>query len=194
MPYIEQNDSVVNEIILEDQENVKLKTISTLNILKRDMKRSYQLAVETAARRTVSGSSLDKEIRRMTKVFTNPKIPVVTSTGKVQKWDNKAYFTRATRNVVKENAISSSIGRMEEIGTNLIEMSSHFDDRVRDNCLQAQGKIYDLNGGSGLVELLDGSIVEYYDWGSIGFGNADGPGGTNCRHQFYPVAYKRIIS
>jgi len=77
---------------------------------------------------------------------------------------------------------------MEQTLTNvylrIIEVSSH--SGARPKCAKDQGKLYDLDNGSGYVEDVNGKKIRYYPFSSTSYGKPDGLFGINCRHHMYP--------
>lgn len=57
---------------------------------------------------------------------------------------------------------------------------------ARPKCARDQGRIYDLNNGSGTTTDATGKEIRYYPWNSSSYGQPDGIRGINCRHHKFP--------
>lgn len=68
----------------------------------------------------------------------------------------------------------------------IIEISSHLG--ARPKCAKDQGKLYDLDNGSGYVKDGNGNKLKYEPWSSSSYGEPDGILGINCGHHAYPFA------
>lgn len=74
--------------------------------------------------------------------------------------------------------------RMKQYGCHLVEVSSH--EGARPLCEPYQGRLFDMNNGSGEVEDLNGNRIHYDPWNSTSYGEPAGLLGINCGHQIYP--------
>ena len=74
--------------------------------------------------------------------------------------------------------------RIRDAGCHLIQIDSH--SGARPKCAKDQGKIFDLNNGSGYTEDLHGKKIRYYPWKSSSYGEPDGILGINCGHHKWP--------
>ena len=88
------------------------------------------------------------------------------------------------RNTVKNTADQVQDARIRDAGMNRISIDSH--SGARPKCAKDQGKIFDLNNGSGYTEDLHGKKIRYYPWNSSSYGEPDGILGINCRHHKWP--------
>lgn len=100
-----------------------------------------------------------------------------------RSWSPEAYVNMVTRTTVHNVAIESTKARMNDYGTDVIQISSHAG--ARPGCYPYQGKFYSWNGGSGKVELGDGRVVSYEPLSSTTYGEPAGLFGVNCGH--YPI-------
>lgn len=109
-------------------------------------------------------------------------------TGYVDKrgrnWTPEAYVNMCMRNTVKNVAEEMQTARCLDHGITLIEISSHAG--ARPKCARDQGRIYDLNNGSGTTTDATGKEIRYYPWNSSSYGQPDGILGINCRHHKFP--------
>lgn len=74
--------------------------------------------------------------------------------------------------------------RCKDFGVNLIVIDSH--SGARPKCAKDQGKIFDLDNGSGYTEDIKGKKIRYYPWNSSSYGEPDGILGINCGHHKWP--------
>ncbi len=101
-----------------------------------------------------------------------------------REWTPEAYVNMCVRATAKNTESKALFERMKDYDTSLIEVTSHLG--ARPKCSKDQGKIFDLNNGSGFVEDLDGKKVQYFPWSSSSYGAPDGILGINCQHHAYP--------
>ncbi|MCM1335612.1 MAG: polymorphic toxin type 50 domain-containing protein [Bacteroides sp.] len=141
-------------------------------------------ALNKAAGKTVTGTeSLTAACSKCLKEMAQKGIPAfVDKAGR--EWSPEAYVNVCVRSTVGNTAHTALFERMKDYGTRLIEVDSHFG--ARPKCAKDQGKIYDLDNGSGYVEDLHGNKIRYYPFSSTSYGQPDGLFGINCRHHGYP--------
>ena len=101
-----------------------------------------------------------------------------------RNWTPEAYVNMAMRNTAKNVAEEVQTARCLDHGINLIEISSH--SGARPKCARDQGKIFDLNNGSGTTEDLNGRKIKFFPWNSSSYGEPDGILGINCHHHKFP--------
>lgn len=101
-----------------------------------------------------------------------------------REWTPEAYVNMNIRNTIKNTAEEVQTARCKDFGVNLISIDSH--SGARPKCAKDQGKIFDLNNGSGEVEDATGKKIKYYPWNSSSYGEPDGILGINCRHHKHP--------
>lgn len=103
---------------------------------------------------------------------------------KGRNWTPEAYVNMCMRNTAKNVGDEVQTARCKDYGINLIIISSH--SGARPKCAKDQGKIFDLNNGSGITKDLNGREIEYYPWNSSSYGEPDGILGINCHHHKFP--------
>lgn len=131
----------------------------------------------------IGAESRHQAMRKCIKEFNEKGIPAfVDKAGR--EWTPEAYVNMAMRNTVKNVADEVQSARCQDYGCNLIEIDSH--SGARPKCARDQGKIYDLNNGSGYVEDASGRKIQYYPWSSTSYGEPDGILGINCTHHKFP--------
>lgn len=91
-----------------------------------------------------------------------------------RQWTTEAYAQTVIRSNMTQAATETQFTRMEELGEDLVEISSHLG--ARPKCEPYQGKIYSLSGTSKNYPALS----------STSYGEPDGLFGINCRHIMYP--------
>ena len=127
--------------------------------------------------------SRQQALRRTIRQFNEKGI-----TGFVDKrgreWTPEAYVNMAMRTTAGRVANEMQTARCLDYGINLISIDSH--SGARPKCAKDQGKIFDLNNGSGTTEDLNGKKIRYYPWRSSSYGEPDGLLGINCGHHKYP--------
>lgn len=91
-----------------------------------------------------------------------------------RQWTTEAYAQTVIRSNMAMAANETQFTRMEELGEDLVEISSHLGSRPEH--APFQGKIYSISGTSKNYPPL---LV-------TGYGTPEGIGGYNCRHVMYP--------
>lgn len=136
-----------------------------------------------ASAAVIGAESRQQAVRRCIKEFNDKGIPAfVDRAGR--EWTPEAYVNMAMRNTVKSVADEVQSSRCRDYGVHLIEISSH--SGARPKCAKDQGKIYDLDNGSGYTTDANGRKVRYYPWNSTSYGEPDGILGINCTHHKFP--------
>lgn len=136
-----------------------------------------------AAAVTQGMESRQQAVRKCIQEFNNKGIPAFVDK-RGREWTPEAYVNMAMRNTVKNTADEVQTARCRDYGVNLVAIDSH--SGARPKCAKDQGKIYDLDNGSGYVEDLNGKKIQYYPWNSTSYGEPDGLLGINCGHHKYP--------
>ena len=132
---------------------------------------------------TVGAESRQQAMRRCIQEFNDKGIPAfVDKAGR--EWTPEAYVNMAMRNTARQTAEEMQTARCQDFGVNLIAIDSHAG--ARPKCAKDQGKIFDLNNGSGYTEDLKGRKIRYYPWKSSSYGAPDGILGINCGHHKWP--------
>lgn len=138
---------------------------------------------KSAANTVIGAESRTQVVRSCIKQFNEKGIPAfVDKAGR--EWTPEAYVNMCMRNTAKNVADEVQSERCKEYGCNLIEISSH--SGARPKCATDQGKIFDLDNGSGYTEDARGKKIRYYPWNSSSYGEPDGILGINCGHHKYP--------
>lgn len=122
-------------------------------------------------------------LRKTIKAFNDKGV-----TGFVDKrgrnWTPEAYVNMCMRTTAGSVANEIQAARCKDMGVNLIQIDAHAG--ARPKCAKDQGKIFDLNDGSGYTEDVRGKKIQYYPWKSSSYGEPDGLLGINCGHHKYP--------
>ena len=132
----------------------------------------------------VSGvEARQQAVRRCIRQLNDKGIPAFVDK-RGREWTSEAYVNMAMRNTARSTAEEVQDARIRDAGCNLIQIDSH--SGARPKCAKDQGKIFDLNNGSGYTEDLHGKKIRYYPWKSSSYGEPDGILGINCRHHKWP--------
>lgn len=136
-----------------------------------------------AAATTIGAESRQQAVRKCIREFNDKGIPAfVDKAGR--EWTPEAYVNMCMRNTARQTAEEVQTARCEDFGVNLIAIDSH--SGARPKCAKDQGKIFDLNNGSGYTEDVKGKKKRYYPWNSSSYGEPDGILGINCGHHKWP--------
>lgn len=132
----------------------------------------------------VSGvESRQQAVRRCIRQLNDKGIPAFVDK-RGREWTPEAYVNMAMRNTARSTAEEVQDARIRDAGCHLIQIDSH--SGARPKCAKDQGKIFDLNNGSGYTEDLHGKKIRYYPWKSSSYGEPDGILGINCGHHKWP--------
>lgn len=132
----------------------------------------------------VSGiEARQQAVRRCIRQLNDKGIPAFVDK-RGREWTPEAYVNMAMRNTARSTAEEVQDARIRDAGCNLIQIDSH--SGARPKCAKDQGKIFDLNNGSGYTEDLHGKRIRYYPWEFSSYGEPDGILGINCRHHKWP--------
>lgn len=138
---------------------------------------------EHATAEAIGAESRGQAIRSVIREFNDKGIPAfVDKAGR--QWTPEAYVSMTLRTTAGNVATEAMLGRMDDLGLNLIQVSSH--SGARPKCARDQGKIFDKNNKSGYVEDIDGKKHRYYPFSSSSYGEPDGLFGINCGHHGTP--------
>ena len=185
--------------VKQTMRNLQKQAQDALNLTNTTMLHKAQEAFKTLAQNTaeeaikimnnntsavITGAeSRQQALRRTIKQFNERGI-----TGFVDKrgrnWTPEAYVNMAMRTTAGNVANEVQTARCEDYGISLIAIDAH--SGARPKCAKDQGKIFDLNNGSGETEDLDGKKIKYYPWNSSSYGEPDGLLGINCGHHKFP--------
>jgi hypothetical protein len=91
-----------------------------------------------------------------------------------KKWTTEAYVNMISRTLCNNVSNDMQFARMDEYGTDLIEVSSHLG--ARKLCAPYQGRIFSRSGKS----------KKYKAWNTTSHGEPAGLLGINCHHVIYP--------
>lgn len=132
----------------------------------------------------VSGvEARQQAVRRCIRQLNDKGIPAFVDK-RGREWTPEAYVNMAMRNTARSTAEEVQDARIRDSGCHLIQIDSH--SGARPKCAKDQGKIFDLNNGSGYTEDLHGKKIRYYPWNSSSYGEPDGLFGINCGHHKFP--------
>lgn len=132
---------------------------------------------------TIGAESRQQAARKCIREFNDKGIPAfVDKAGR--EWTPEAYVNMCMRNTARQTAEEVQTARCKDFGVNLIAIDSH--SGARPKCAKDQGKIFDLNNGSGYTEDVKGKKIQYYPWNSSSYGEPDGILGINCGHHKWP--------
>ena len=142
----------------------------------------YTLGKNTAS--VVTGQqSRQAALRQCIKEFSAKGLPgFADKSGR--EWSPEAYINMDIRTTVNNVAHEAQFARMDDYGSDLLEVSSHIGARPR--CEPYQGRVYSRSGKTGYVEDLNGNRIFYTPWGETSYGEPAGLLGINCGHQVYP--------
>lgn len=136
-----------------------------------------------ATETTIGSESRQQAVRKCIRKFNDKGIPAFTDKAG-REWTPEAYVNMCMRNTARQTAEEVQTARCKDFGVNLIAIDSH--SGARPKCAKDQGKIFDLNNGSGYTEDLTGRKIKYYPWKDSSYGEPDGILGINCGHHKWP--------
>lgn len=140
--------------------------------------------LNSGAAGVVSGvEARQQAVRRCIRQLNDKGIPAFVDK-RGREWTPEAYVNMAMRNTARSTAEEVQDARIRDAGCHLIQIDSH--SGARPKCAKDQGKIFDLNNGSGYTEDLHGKKIKYYPWNSSSYGEPDGILGINCGHHKWP--------
>ena len=184
-------DSVVeadkSKNVKQVMKNLQKQAKDSLNLTNTTMLHKTQEALKILNSNTaaaITGAEARQQaLRKTIRQFNDKGI-----TGFVDKsgrnWTPEAYVNMCMRTTSGSVANEVQTARCEDMGVNLIQIDSH--SGARPKCAKDQGKIFDLNNGSGFTEDLNGRKIRYYPWNSSSYGEPDGILGINCGHHKFP--------
>lgn len=152
-------------------------------LVKEVARQSLQIMNNSAGELISGAESRQQALRTAISRFNEKGI-----TGFVDKrgrnWTPEAYVNMCLRTTSGNVANEIQTARCEDYGINLISIDAH--SGARPKCAKDQGKIFDLNNGSGYTEDVHGNKIRYYPWNSSSYGEPDGLLGINCGHHKHP--------
>lgn len=145
-------------------------------------------SIEAVTRVNSGDADRESALHRAVRKLERDGIDVVTyqdaSTGRVTV-RNKADVAvrRHVRTQIVQDAQRMTMARMERLGIDLVEVSSHSD--ARESHAEWQGQCYSLKG----EQVIDGEVYPDF-WQSCMSGDlGDILGGVNCRHSYGPYRH-----
>ena len=109
-----------------------------------------------------------------------------------REWSAEAYVNMDIRNTVKNAANAAQFASIEELGQDVVLVSSHAG--ARPLCAPYQGKFYSLSGKSGTIRDARGREYTYEPWSSTSYGEPAGLLGINCGHTIRGVSDGMFIN
>ncbi|MCM1055875.1 MAG: phage minor capsid protein, partial [Bacteroides sp.] len=140
---------------------------------------------------TVLGEkSRTEAIRETIAEMSRKGIPAfVDKTGR--EWSPEAYVDMDIRNTAKNAALAAEFASLDELGQDIVLISSH--SGARPLCAPYQGKLYSRSGKSGTVTDAKGKTHTYTPLSETSFGKPAGLLGINCGHRMRGVSEGTFI-
>lgn len=112
-------------------------------------------------------------LRQTIREWSQAGLPAfVDSAGRT--WTAESYYNTVLRSTIRNVTTDVQFKRMDQYGTDLIEVSAHLG--ARPLCEPYQGKVYSRSG----------TDDKYPPFSSTSFGDPAGLLGVNCKHEIYP--------
>ena len=165
--YVSGINSVADKLLRKEQEALK-NSQEYLDILNKN------------AMATVMGEkSRTEAIRETIAEMSKKGIPAfVDKTGR--EWSPEAYVDMDIRNTAKNAALAAEFASLDELGQDIILVSSHSGSRPL--CAPYQGKLYSRSGKSGTITDAKGKTYTYTPLSDTSFGEAAGERSSDGRH------------
>lgn len=191
-----------NQVNTVMQYKAKQAYVKGINSVADKLLRKKQKALENSqeyldilnknAMATVLGEkSRTEAIRETIAEMSKKGIPAfVDKTGR--EWSPEAYVDMDIRNTAKNAALAAEFASLDELGQDIILVSSH--SGARPLCAPYQGKLYSLCGKSGTITDAKGKTYTYTPLSETSFGEAAGLFGINCGHRMRGVSDGAFIS
>lgn len=109
-----------------------------------------------------------------------------------REWSPEAYIDMDVRNTAKNAALAAEFASLDELGQDIILVSSHSGSRPL--CAPYQGKLYSRSGKSGTITDANGKTHTYTPLSETSFGEAAGLFGINCGHHMRGVSESAFIN
>ena len=109
-----------------------------------------------------------------------------------REWSPEAYINMDIRNTAKNAALAAEFASLDELGQDVILVSSH--SGARPKCFPYQGKFYSRSGKSGIITDAKGNTYSYSPLKDTSFGEPDGLFGINCGHRMRGVSDGTFIN
>lgn len=192
-------DYAKSKNVMQTMDNLRQQAIDSLNLTNTTMlhkaKEAFVMLVQNTAdealkimNNNTSAVITGAESRQQALMKTIRQFVDAGITGFVDKrgrnWTPEAYVNMCMRTTAGSVANEVQTARCKDYGINLIAIDSH--SGARPKCAKDQGKIFDLNNGSGYTEDMHGKKIRYYPWKSSSYGEPDGLLGINCGHHKFP--------
>lgn len=140
---------------------------------------------------TLGERSRTQAIRETIEEMSDKGIPAfIDASGR--EWSAEAYVNMDIRNTVKNAANAAQFASIEELGQDVVLVSSHAG--ARPLCAPYQGKFYSLSGKSGTIRDAHGKEYTFEPWSSTSYGEAAGLLGINCGHSIRGVSDGMFIN
>lgn len=154
--------------------------------------REYLYILNKNAMAAVLGEkSRTEAIRETIAEMSKKGIPAfVDKTGR--EWSPEAYVDMDIRNTTKNAALAAEFASLDELGQDIILVSSHSGSRPL--CAPYQGKLYSRSGKSGTITDAKGKTYTYTPLSETSFGEAAGLFGINCGHRMRGVSEGAFIN
>lgn len=154
--------------------------------------REYLDILNKNAMATVLGEkSRTEAIRETIAEMSKKGIPAfVDKNGR--EWSPEAYVDMDIRNTAKNAALAAEFASLDELGQDIILVSSHSGSRPL--CAPYQGKLYSRSGKSGTITDAKGKTYTYTPLSETSFGEAAGLFGINCGHRMRGVSEGAFIN
>lgn len=178
--------AVVNPVLPAALDPVMRETLHTLERLALDKlnlvnsslipaaDKLYQTTIDKAVQSVLMGiDSPTAALRRAVQDWAARGLSGFTDAAGRQ-WTAEAYSNVIMRSTVRNVTTQMQFARMDQLGSDLIEVSSHMG--ARPKCRPYQGRVFSRNGKD----------KTYPPFASTSYGEADGLLGINCRHEIYP--------
>jgi hypothetical protein len=140
----------------------------------------YVETVKVATAKTAIGMSGRKAVAEIVQGWADLGLPGFKDAAG-REWTPEAYASTLVRSSSTQAATATQFARMEELGEDLVEVSSHLG--ARPKCAPYQGRIFSLSGKSSIYPWL--YSPDNTEWGNT-VGTPGGLLGVNCRHILYP--------
>lgn len=114
----------------------------------------------------------------------------VDASGK--EWSPEAYVNMDIRNTAKNTAQAAQFSCMDELGQDVILVSSH--SGARPLCFPYQGKFYSKSDKSGTIKDARGKEYHFEPLSNTSFGKPAGLFGINCGHRMRGVSEGTFIN
>lgn len=146
---------------------------------------------ENAMAVTLGERSRTEALRETITEMNRKGIPAfVDKTGR--EWSPEAYVNMDIRNTAKNAALAAEFASLDELGQDVILVTSH--SGARPLCAPYQGKLYSRSGKSGTITDARGKVYSYSPLSETSFGEAAGLFGINCGHRMRGVSDGAFIN